>query len=108
MRFQRAEPELNGLGVTTPTSLLIRSSNDLTPFGLPLRTTRTTTESVAMPLYLLFSQPLETSSPSSTSLSMSPACEKWTIEAGWPATTARLWSPEAPNELLKLTPLPWE
>jgi hypothetical protein len=39
---------------------------------------------------------------------MSPAWEKWTTEAGWPATTARLWSPEAPKELLKLTPLPAE
>ena len=39
---------------------------------------------------------------------MSPAWAKWTTEAGWPATTARLWSPEAPNELLKLTPLPSE
>ena len=37
---------------------------------------------------------------------MSPAWAKWTTEAGWPASTARLWSPEAPNELLKLTPLP--
>ena len=37
---------------------------------------------------------------------MSPAWEKWTTEAGWPATTARLWSPEAPKELLKLTSAP--
>src|SRR4249920_1271884 len=37
---------------------------------------------------------------------MSPAWAKWTTEAGWPATTARLWSPEAPKELLKLTPSP--
>ncbi len=37
---------------------------------------------------------------------MSLPVEKWTIEAGWPATTARLWSPEAPKESLKLTPLP--
>ena len=39
---------------------------------------------------------------------MSPAWEKWTTDAGWPATTARLWSPEAPKELLKLMPLPSE
>jgi hypothetical protein len=37
---------------------------------------------------------------------MSLPVEKWTIEAGWPAATARLWSPEAPKESLKLTPLP--
>ena len=38
---------------------------------------------------------------------MSPAWAKWTTDAGWPATTARLWSPEAPKELLKLTPAPF-
>ncbi len=39
---------------------------------------------------------------------MSPPTEKWTTDAGWPAATARLWSPEAPKELLKLTPEPAE
>ena len=76
------------------------------PSGLPLRTVITTTESWAMPSYLFLSQSLATRPPSSTSRSMSPAWAKWTTEAGWPATTARLWSPEAPKELLKLTPAP--
>ena len=49
MMFQRAEPELNGLGVTMPTSLVSRSSKEWIPFGLPLRTVITTTESWAMP-----------------------------------------------------------
>ena len=39
---------------------------------------------------------------------MSPPWAKWTTEAGWPASTARLWSPEAPKELLKLTSAPSE
>ena len=39
---------------------------------------------------------------------MSPPWAKWTTEAGCPASTARLWSPEAPNELVKLTPEPAE
>src|SRR4051794_9081863 len=105
MMFQRAEPEENGFGVTTLTSFLTRSSNVLIPFGLPLRVTITTTESWAIPLYFCLSQSEETS-PASTSRLMSPAWEKWTIEAGWPDSTARLWSPEAPNELLNETPLP--
>ena len=37
---------------------------------------------------------------------MSPPCAKWTSEAGWPASTARRWSPEAPKEPEKLTPSP--
>ena len=39
---------------------------------------------------------------------MSLPIEKWTTSAGWPAATARLWSPEAPNELVKLAPDPAE
>ena len=53
MMFQRAAPELNGFGVTTSTSLVSTSSRVLMPSGLPLRTMITTTESWAMPLYLL-------------------------------------------------------
>ena len=51
MMFQRAAPEENGLGVMTSTPGLVRSSKVLMFFGLPLRTTRATTESVTMPLY---------------------------------------------------------
>ncbi len=49
MMFQRAEPELKGFGVTMLTSLPSRSSKEWMPFGLPLRTTSTTTDSSAMP-----------------------------------------------------------
>ena len=52
MMFQRAEPELNGLGVmTSASSLSSRSLKSLIPSGLPFSTRITTTESVAMPLY---------------------------------------------------------
>ena len=49
-RFHFAEPELNGLGVTTSTPGLSRSSQSLMPLGLPLRTTMVTTEPNGMPL----------------------------------------------------------
>ena len=49
MRFQRAPPEVNGLGVTTPMPGRTRSDQSLTCLGLPLRTVRATTESVTMP-----------------------------------------------------------
>ena len=51
MMFQRAPPEVNGFGVITWTPGLIRSSQVLMFFGLPLRVAMTTTESVIMPLY---------------------------------------------------------
>src|SRR5436305_861852 len=49
MMFQRAPPEVNGLGSSTCTPGLVRSSQVLIPFGLPLRTTNTTTELVTNP-----------------------------------------------------------
>ena len=49
-RFHFAEPELNGLGVTTSTPGLSRSSQSLMPLGLPLRTTMVTTEPNGIPL----------------------------------------------------------
>src|SRR5690349_14121431 len=39
---------------------------------------------------------------------MSGRIEKWTTSAGWPDSTARDWSPEAPNEVEKWEPLPCE
>ena len=48
--FQRAEPEEPGLGVMISTPGLTRSSQVSMPSGLPARTTKTTTEEVAMPL----------------------------------------------------------
>ena len=47
--FQRAPPEVNGLGVTTCTPGLIRSCQVLMCLGLPLRTMNTTTEFVTKP-----------------------------------------------------------
>ena len=51
MTFQRAPPEVNGLGSITSTPSLTRSSQVLIPFGLPLRTAKTTTEFVTMPFH---------------------------------------------------------
>ena len=48
--FQRAPPDWKGLGVTTWTPGLMRSFQLLMCFGLPFRTTKTTTEFVTMPL----------------------------------------------------------
>ena len=49
-RFHLAEPELSGLGVTTSIPGCSRSSQSLMFFGLPLRTTRETTDPNGMPL----------------------------------------------------------
>ena len=37
---------------------------------------------------------------------MSGSVENVTTSAFWPASTARAWSPEAPNDVLKPTPSP--
>lgn len=37
---------------------------------------------------------------------MSGSTEKETTSAFWPASTARLWSPEAPKDVLNDVPLP--
>ena len=72
--FQRAEPEEPGFGVMTSTSPSTRSSQVSMPSGLPSRTTRTTTEEVAMPRVGVFFQSSATS-PSSTSRVMSVSSE---------------------------------
>src|SRR5829696_7318966 len=105
MMFQRAPPEVAGLAVITSTSSRTRSSNVWMFFGLPFRTTRVTTESVTIPLYWFLFQAAETS-PASTSRVMSGSSENATTSAGWPASTARLWSPDPPNEVVKSTFLP--
>ena len=51
MMFQRALPDVDGLGVTTSTPGLIRSSQPVMCLGLPLRTTITTTELTAIPFW---------------------------------------------------------
>ena len=103
--FQRALPDVDGLGVITSTPGLIRSSQELMCFGLPLRTTNTTTESEENPFSGLASQS-EATILSLTSRVMSGVVENATTSAGWPESTARLCEPEAPNDWLKPTPLP--
>src|SRR5215216_2488385 len=105
MTFQRAPPDANGLGSITSTPGLIRSSQVLMFFGLPLRTIRTTTESVTMPSCSFWFQLLSTS-PASTSLVMSGSRENSTTSAGSPPSTARDCSPDAAYDWLKPTPLP--
>jgi hypothetical protein len=73
--------------------------------GLPLRTTKTTTDWVQMPLVSLFFQSSLTS-PASTRRVTSGSREKWTSSASCPASTARLWSPDAPYDGRKVTPAP--
>src|SRR5215208_5937702 len=74
-------------------------------FGLPLRTTNETTDVVTSPsLGPLFQS--GATRPASTSRVMSGSVENVTTSAFWPASTARDWSPEAPNEVLNSIPLP--
>src|SRR5512143_2886251 len=94
-RVHLADPELNGLGVTTSMPGLSRSSQSLMPLGLPLRTTMVTTDPNGMPLYGPAFQPGSTS-PAATSRVMSGSTEKSTTSAAAPAATLRDWSPEAP------------
>src|SRR3954447_2298017 len=103
--FQRAPPEANGLGSITWRPGLIRSSQVLMFFGLPLRTANTTTELVTNPCSGPLSQPAATFL-ASTSLSTSGASDSATTSAGSPASTARAWSPEGPNDCVNDTPLP--
>src|ERR1700740_1950789 len=104
--FQRALPEVDGLGVRTSTPGLTRSSQPVMCLGLPLRTTRTTTESLTIPLYWLASQ-LEETIPALTRRETSGSVEKATTSAGCPDATARLWAPEGPKDWLNEMPFPW-
>ena len=74
-------------------------------FGLPLRSTKTTTDFETMPWYGFSSQVLSTSS-ACTSRSMSVEIEKLTTSAGRPAATALLCTSEAANDDVNLTPFP--
>src|SRR5579884_3101526 len=103
--FHRALPDVDGFGVTTSTPGLTRSSQPVMCFGLPLRTTSTTTESLTIPLWALASQ-LEETTPAFTSRVMSGSVENATTSAGWPEATARLCAPEAPNDSLNERLLP--
>ena len=99
--FHFAEPEEAGLGVMILTPGLTRSSQVSMFFGLPLRTTITTTDWVRMPLVGVDFQSSATSF-SSTSFCTSGSSERWTMSASWPPMTARAWSPDAPYDCLKV------
>src|SRR4029077_20078687 len=95
MMFQRAPPEVKGLGVTTCTPGLTRSAQPVMCLGLPLRTMITTTELVTKPCVAFWFQLGETR-PAFTSRSTSPSSEKLTTSACRPFATERLCSPEGP------------
>src|SRR3977135_4171083 len=95
--FQRALPEVEGLGVMTSTRGLTRSFQPAMCFGFPLRTTSTTTASLEMPFCALASQLLATIL-SLTSRVMSGVVENATTSAGWPEATARVCGPRAAHE----------
>src|SRR3954454_647059 len=81
---------------------LTRSSQPLIFLGLPLRTAITTTDWVRMPLVGVFFQ-LGDTCPLSTRRVTSGSREKCTMSALRPPSTARLWSPEAPYDVSKVT-----
>ena len=103
--FHFAEPDEAGFGVMISTPGFTRSSHVWMFSGLPSRTTNETTDEVAMPLVSLSFQSSATR-PASTRRVMSGSSEKCTRSASRPPSTARLWSPEAPYDVLKVTPLP--
>src|SRR4051794_33156244 len=103
--FHFAEPELYGFGVSTSTPGLIRSSQPLMCFGLPLRTAKTTTVSAPMPSYDCRSH-FESTRPASTSRLTSSGVDRKMTSVLSPLATARAWSVEAPYDWVKLTPLP--
>src|SRR3954469_15254840 len=105
MTSQRAPPELKGFGNTTSTPGLTRSSHVLMCFGLPLRSTKTTTDFDTIPWYGFAFQLLSTSF-ACTSRSTSVEMEKLTTSAGRPAATALLCTSDAANDVEKSTPLP--
>src|SRR5659263_548863 len=105
MMFHLAPPDVNGLGSITSTLGFVRSAQVMIPLGLPLRTTRTTTDLVTKPLYLFWSQVL-TTRLALTSRVVSGASENSTTSAGSPASTARLCSPDEPYDSLSSTSLP--
>jgi hypothetical protein len=74
MMFQRAPPDVAGLGLITSMSPLTTSSQVSMPSGFPGRTMNTTTELVALPSYLPLFQSSATS-PASTSRCMSGSIE---------------------------------
>ena len=105
MTFHRAPPEVNGFGVTTWTPGLTRSSQSRMCFGLPFRSTNTTTERVTIPCQLFLFQ-LGLTRCALTTVVTSGSSENATTSARRPFTTACAWSPDGPYDWVKLTPLP--
>src|SRR3954454_14535967 len=103
--FHFAEPDEAGFGVMILTPGLTRSAQPLMCFGFPLRTTMTTTDWVRMPLVGVSFQVVATCLLS-TSRWTSGSREKCTTSALRPPSTPRLWSPDAPYDVLKVTALP--
>ncbi len=96
---------MKGFGVTICTPGFTRSVHVRIFFGLPSRTTKTTTERVTIPWNLSLFQ-LGATRCFGTSALTSGASDRATMSAERPAATARLWSPEAPYDCEKLTPWP--
>ena len=96
--FHFAAPEVNGLGVSTLTPGLSRSSQVWMSFGLPLRTMSETTDLRHEALVRRWSAQSSATRPALTRRVMSGSSENATTSAGRPASTARLWSPEAPKD----------
>src|SRR5207302_11129355 len=105
MTFQRAPPEVNGFGVTTGTPDLTSSSQPRMCCGLPFRSTKTTTERVTIPCQGFLFQ-LGLTRCAFTRVVTSGSSENATTSACSPFTTAWAWSPDAPYDCVKLTPLP--
>src|SRR6476469_9476987 len=105
MTFQRAPPDVNGLGVITCTPGLSRSLHVRSFFGFPSRTTNTTTERVTIPFHLSLVQFAATSFFWTSDVT-SGASENATTSASRPDATARLCSPDAPYDCENDTSLP--
>ena len=88
MTFQRAPPEVKGLGVSTSTPGLTRSAQPLMFFGLPGRTASTTTDRVTIPFVGVAFQSAATRF-SLTSFVMSGSSESAAMSVGSPEMTAR-------------------
>src|SRR5690348_9648254 len=103
--FHLADPDEPGLGVTILTPGLTRSSQPVMCLGFPLRTTRTTTDWVSTPWFQPEFQFCGTT-PAWTRFVTSGSRDRCTSSAFSPAATARLWSPDAPYDVVNCTPLP--
>ena len=104
--FQRAPPEVNGFGVTTSTPPAAGRPRSGCPSGCPCGRTNTTTEFWTIRRCTGLLPVLGDDARRRPARCMSGSSGRWTKSAGWPASTARDWSPEAPNEFENSTPSP--